>query len=191
LPGRFDTTPETVPAAIPYLAAGTPLPAAVAARLNALPGLRVGLAWRANPASPSGHRRSIPEEHLCPLRELPGVSFVSLHRGNNDVPPFCHVVEEPDGSICETAALLDQLDLVITVDTMLAHLAGALGRPVWTLLADVPDWRWLLDREDTPWYPSMRLFRQTRASDWPGVVARVAAALGESKFSLKPRAHDR
>ncbi|MDP7281598.1 MAG: glycosyltransferase family 9 protein, partial [Candidatus Poribacteria bacterium] len=76
-----------------------------------------------------------------------------------------------------TAAAIQQLDLVITVDTSVAHLAGALGKPVWTLLPYIPDWRWLLDRDDSPWYPSMRLFRQTQAGDWPGVFARASKAL--------------
>ena len=76
-----------------------------------------------------------------------------------------------------TAAAIQQLDLVVTVDTSVAHLAGALGKPVWTLLPYVPDWRWLLDRDDSPWYPSMRLFRQTQAGDWPGVFARASKAL--------------
>jgi glycosyltransferase involved in cell wall biosynthesis len=124
---------------------------------------------------------------LAPLARVPGVQFVALQKGVLVV----QAEAPPDGmamvnlgpllaDFADTAAVLDQLDLVITVDTSVAHLAGALGRPVWVLLAFAPDWRWLRQREDSPWYPTARLFRQERHGDWEGVVARVASALSEA-----------
>jgi hypothetical protein len=152
--------------------------------LPARRGLRVGLAWSADPAHP-GPGRSMPLTSLAPLADVPGVSLFSLQKGPG--------VEQLSDSLfgrllpnlgqglsdfADTAGLLMQMDLVITVDTAVAHLAGALGRPVWILLASMPDARWLLDREDSPWYPSARLFRQRRAGEWAPVVLRVAAELG-------------
>ena len=114
----------------------------------------------------------------------PGIAFYSVQKGERSqelrqLPPDC-TVHDLDALIQDygdTALLLDSLDLLISVDTAVAHLAGALGKPVWLLLPEVPDWRWGLEGETTPWYPSMRLFRQTRRRDWAGVMARVAEAL--------------
>jgi hypothetical protein len=153
-------------------------------RLAGLPGLRVGLAWAGNPDHGNDHNRSIAPPRLAPLWAVPGVSWVSLQVGARAGALRGHA---PDGAVldltpaltdlAETAAAMEQLDLVVTVDTAVAHLAGALGRPVWTMLPALPDWRWLLGREDTPWYPSMRLFRQAQAGEWEEVVARIAAGV--------------
>lgn len=145
--------------------------------------LRVGLVWSGNPSHADDSARSIPLSLLAPLLEVPGVMPVSLQKGGDGRLADMGWSERlpswvPDRfGMEDTAALILSLDLVIAVDTSVAHLAGALGRPVWLLLPFAPDWRWLVDREDSPWYPTMRLFRQTTRDDWPGVIARVAAAL--------------
>ena len=138
------------------------------------------LCWAAGGWKPE---RSLKPRELAPLADISGVAFVSLQRGPAYEswrvapagPPFG--VELMSDSVEETAAVIANLDLVISVDTMVAHLAGALGVPVWLLLHDTADWRWLLDREDSPWYPTMRLFRQPARGDWESVVQRVATAL--------------
>lgn len=153
-------------------------------RLMPAKGLRVGLAWRGDPTHENDRNRSIDPGKLLPLIRIPGITFYSLQiQPGNAVPK-----EVPDSQIrdllgditdfADTAALMSGLDLIITVDTAVAHLAGALGRPVWTLLPFVPDWRWGLEKEDTPWYPTMRLFRQPSMNDWDSVVLRVAEELG-------------
>jgi hypothetical protein len=153
-------------------------------RLAGLRGLRVGLVWAGNPRHQNDRNRSIAPERLAPLLRVQGVSWASLQLGT---PAGALQGHAPRGTVldltaeltdlAETAAAIMRLDLVVTVDTAVAHLAGALGRPVWVLLPALPDWRWLLRREDSPWYPTMRLFRQVRVGDWDGVVMRVAAAL--------------
>ncbi|WP_338641482.1 tetratricopeptide repeat protein [Burkholderia pyrrocinia] len=186
LPYAFRTTLDTVPADTPYLRADARRRAAWAQRLDALapPGrLRVGLAWSGNPRHANDENRSMPFAALAPLVAL-DATFVSLQpqMRARDADAFAAsgVLSFADAltDFAETAALVDTLDLVISVDTSVAHLAGALGRPVWVLLPRVPDWRWLLERDDCPWYPAATLFRQTRPGDWPAVVCRVADALG-------------
>jgi hypothetical protein len=142
---------------------------------------RVGIAWAGNPAQANDRRRSMPGAALAPLLALPGVQFVNLQVGAR-----AGEIGLPDLSprltdFAETAALIATLDLVVTVDTSIAHLAGALGVPVWAMLAHVPDWRWLLNRDDSPWYASARLFRQDRAGDWDAVVRRVTEALDRKR----------
>lgn len=146
-----------IPAEIPYLHV-TP------ADLG--PGFKVGLCWCGNTAYKNNHLRSMREQDVAPLQATEGVRFFSLQQEEGD-------------TLLETAQTVAGLDLVITVDTMIAHLAGALGRPVWTLLCFAADWRWMLDRDDSPWYPTMRLFRQSRRGDWAGVVQRVRDDLCE------------
>ncbi len=191
LPRRTQATLATIPAEIPYLAANPAQVAAWQARLATLPGLRVGLVWAGGqvPGQPEqlriDRRRSIALAQLAPLAAVPGVSFVSLQKG----PPAAQAATPPAGLVLhdftaelgdftDTAALIEALDLVIGVDTAVVHLAGALGKPVWVLNRFDTCWRWLLDREDSPWYPSLRLFRQAAPGAWDGVVAAVAAALG-------------
>src|SRR5579871_1360552 len=150
--------------------------------------LRVGIAWQGNPRARHDRSRSIPLREFAPLAAIPGIRLVSLqqHDGLDQLQalPAGMRVETlgaefdagPDAFL-DTAAVMGELDLIVTCDTAIAHLAGALGRPVFVLLADHPDWRWLTGRDDSPWYPSMRLFRQTEPGDWSGPVTNVAAAL--------------
>jgi tetratricopeptide (TPR) repeat protein len=189
LPGLLGTTsPEAVPAPIPYLAADRDRVAHWQSVLAAVPGFQVGLVWQGNPRHPWDHHRSLPLRCLEPLATVAGVHLISLQKGPGEeqlrtlAGRFPVVDLGPDfnrdgGAFLDTAAVMQQLDLVVTVDTAAAHLAGALGVPVWVLLSRIADWRWLREREDTPWYPSMRLFRQRQLGDWPEVAARVADAL--------------
>ncbi|MBV9967023.1 MAG: ADP-heptose--LPS heptosyltransferase [Alphaproteobacteria bacterium] len=181
LPHAFRTTLDTIPAEVPYLWPKPGHMAAARRRLAVLQGRRkVGLCWAAGAWRPE---RSVAAAALAPLSDCEGVAFACLQRG----PAFESWRTAPNGpliaevltsdSIDETAAVIANLDLVITVDTMVAHLAGALGVPVWVLLHSAADWRWLLDRDDSPWYPRMRLFRQPSSGDWQSAIAAVAAAL--------------
>ncbi len=187
LPGVFQTRLETIPADCPYLAADPQAAAAWRARLAPLPGLRVGLVWSgaSRPDQPNAHRtnrrRSMPAAQLAPLRQVEGISLVSLQKGATDRPPGLplHDWTAELGDFADTAALVAGLDLVISVDTSVAHLAGALGIPVWLMNRFDTCWRWLHDRTDSPWYPTARLFTQTRPGDWDGVVAEVVQALRE------------
>jgi tetratricopeptide (TPR) repeat protein len=191
LPLAFQTRLDTIPARVPYLAAEPERIAHWAPLLRALPGLRVGVAWQGNLAVEKliwARGRSIPLAALQPLAQLPGVSLVSLQKGPgleqvHNVPFAERIIDlsadldtGPDAFL-DTAAVMAGLDLVITSDTSIAHLAGALGRPVWVALAASPEWRWGLERSDSPWYPTMRLFRQTTDGDWTVVVAAIMAAL--------------
>ncbi|KVK90382.1 tetratricopeptide repeat protein [Burkholderia cepacia] len=185
LPFAFRTTLDTVPAGVRYLHADPQRRAAWIDRLDtAAPArrLRVGLAWSGNPDHANDENRSMTFAALAPLVAL-DATFVSLQVGirTRDADAFAASgvlsFEADLKDFAETAALVDALDLVIAVDTSVVHLAGALGRPVWVLLPRVPDWRWLLERDDSPWYPSATLFRQGLPGDWPALVERVAAAL--------------
>jgi hypothetical protein len=190
LPLAFDTELATIPADVPYLSADPKRIARWAGRLAGLTGLKVGIAWQGNPSVERlvwARGRSIPLTALAPLAELPGVSLVSLQKGAGaeqlQQVPFRHPVldlgPEFDGgpdAFVDAAAVMSTLDLVISSDTSIAHLAGSLGRPVWTLLHASPDWRWLLGRADSPWYPTMRLFRQS-GGGWGDVVGAVVAEL--------------
>ena len=170
LPRIFRTTLESVPAEVPYL----DVPAR-RARNRGNAAMRIGFVW-----SPSNYNRSrgIPIQTFAPLFDTPGTAFFSLQAG-----PAASELERWNGQIeslydqsaCiyATAQALKTLDLVITVDTMVAHLAGAMALPVWTLLPYQCDWRWMLHRSDSPWYPTMRLFRQQRPADWPSVIQQV------------------
>jgi hypothetical protein len=141
-------------------------------------GFRVGLAWAGNPSHANDRNRSMPGGHFTALAGIPGCALFSLQVGprSGELEGVTHLGAE-FRDCADTAAAILSLDLVISVDSMVAHLAGALGKPVWTLLATAADYRWLLEREDSPWYPSMRLFRQARPGDWQEVMARVAEAL--------------
>ena len=188
LPWAFGTTVASVPPSGPYLAADPALAARWRGRLAGLAGLKVGLVWAGEPrpenpaALATDRRRSMSLAALAPLRAVAGVSFVSVQTGvagRQAVPAglALHDWTAELDDFAETAALMAGLDLVISVDTAPAHLAGALGREVWLLNRFDTCWRWLLDRDDSPWYPTLRQFRQERPGAWDGVVARVAAAL--------------
>lgn len=184
IPSRVGITMETVPAAVPYIA---PPPADVP-RLYRPPGTRlaVGIAWAGRAEHANDHNRSMPFEQFLGLCDLPGVTLYSLQKGPraNDVAALNAqpVVRNLEGQIRDfgdTAALVAQLDLVICIDSAVAHLAGALGRPVILLVPYTPDWRWLACREDSPWYPSMRLVRQPAPRDWRSVMQRVHDMLAQ------------
>ena len=179
LPGIFRTTLESIPAAAPYLDLNSRLVDRWRQELAAESRRRVGLVWTGNPAHAHDRDRSLDFAEYAPLARLRDCAFYSLQRGAHPAAGVLPVIEleEAANSIIETAAIMLNLDLVITVDTMAAHLAGALARPVWVLLHLAADWRWLRDRQDSPWYPTARLFRQQRRGDWRGVLARVAEAL--------------
>ena len=184
LPGLMGTRVENIPAEIPYLKADPELVAHWGERMKPFTGYRVGLVWTGNPDNGDNRKRSIPPEKLAVLAEVPGVTLFSLQRGRpaeeaGKISPRVVKIEDEAAEITDTAAIIKNLDLLISADTMPAHLAGALGTPVWTLLAYAPDFRWMLEREDSPWYPSMRLFRQPRRGDWDAVIASVAAELAE------------
>jgi tetratricopeptide (TPR) repeat protein len=183
LPLAFKTELDTVPARVPYLCADPELTARWRARLPRARSPLVGLAWSGSPFHWQDRDRSIALHRLAPLLSEP-FDFVSLQKtvSENDakliagLPNLIHFGDEL-ADFDHTAAVIDALDLVITVDTAVAHLAAAMGKPVWILLPLVPEWRWLLDREDTPWYPTARLFRQKRRDDWESVIERVRAPL--------------
>ncbi|MEI9804783.1 MAG: tetratricopeptide repeat protein, partial [Pseudolabrys sp.] len=184
LPLAFGTTLATIPAAVPYLHAPAGRAVAPRALLPHTGNPRVGIAWSGKPSHNNDHNRSIALTRLAPLLQTPGIGFVSLQRDLRDADraaladfPGLTQLDEALVDFADTAAVMAQLDLVIAVDTAVAHLAGALGRPLWVLLPHVPDWRWLLDRDDSPWYPSARLFRQPVAGDWDSVIARLSGEL--------------
>jgi Glycosyltransferase family 9 (heptosyltransferase) len=185
LPHVFGTTLETIPAAIPYLQAE---PATVLRWQRALrveTKLKVGVVWAGNALHKGDKQRSIAADAVLPRLVVPGVQLYSLQKEirkedgavlaslGTDIADLAPAL----GNFADTAAAVDTLDLVISVDTSVAHLAGALGRPVWMLLPYALDWRWMRDREDSPWYPTMRLFRQAKPGAWDGVMVRVAAEL--------------
>jgi tetratricopeptide (TPR) repeat protein len=174
LPGILQTTPDTVPANVPYLSADADLCEQWRRELSLLDGFKIGIAWQGNPTYKRDRCRSIPFSHLESLSRLPGVRLLSLQKGLGDLGSR---IDEIAGPFMDTAAIMQNLDLVITSDTAIAHLAGALGVPVWLALSYSPDWRWLLDRQDSPWYPSMRMFRQARPGDWQELFQRVEAEL--------------
>jgi tetratricopeptide (TPR) repeat protein len=190
LPRLLRTRLETIPAAVPYLRVPPPAAQRWEARLRAMPGLKVGLVWAGNPDHSNDFRRSIALRLLDPILAVQGTSFASLQVGPRaaDLRPArqkparrkAAAVEDLSPALKDfddTAGAIAALDLVITVDTSVAHLAGGLGRPVWVLLPWVTDWRWMFAREDNPWYPTMRLFRQRRRGEWGDVIANIAEAL--------------
>jgi tetratricopeptide (TPR) repeat protein len=184
LPHLCGSSIETLPADVPYLSVAPEWVADWAPRLPQRQGAtRVGLVWSGNPQNRINKDRSLPLSAFAPLAALPGVELVSLQKGDAaeaeladvDFPILALGGEVQD--YADTAAIIQQLDVVIAVDTSVAHLAGALNVPTWVLVAANPDWRWLLQREDSPWYPSARLFRQDKAGDWAPTIARLCDAL--------------
>jgi tetratricopeptide (TPR) repeat protein len=194
LPRAFGTRLESVPAEVPYVRANPSKSALWRARLaDAGSECRVGLVW----ASQSGHRtaaaKSIALEALAPLGGVTGVRFYSLQKGEAALqaqrPPAGMRLTDLGAELADfsdTAAAVANLDLVISVDTAVAHLAGAMARPTWTLLKRVPDWRWLLGRDDCPWYPTMRLYRQERPGDWQAPVMALAGELRDFVAARPP-----
>ena len=183
LPYWLAITGENLAAGTPYITADEGQMATWRGRLAAYDGLRVGLVWAGNPKHKNDHNRSCSLALLEPLLAMPGVSWFSLQKGpavrqREDLARSNLIDLAPElATFADTAAVLASLDLLITVDTSVAHLAGALGRPAWVMLPFAPDWRWLLERSDSPWYGEMRLFRQQAIGDWPRVVEQLHAAL--------------
>jgi Flp pilus assembly protein TadD len=198
LPGIVGTSLVSVPARVPYLSADPqtvaswqPILEAGIARLGLERPFRIGIAWQGSRRTYIDRWRSFPLERIAPLAQLPEVCFVSLQKGTglDQLEPLAGrfpIVELPgsvDGAegerdFLDTAAVASQLDLIIMPDTAVSHLAGSLGLPCWLALSYVADWRWLKERDDSPWYPTMRLFRQSKPGDWEGVFQRMAEALG-------------
>ena len=196
LPLILGTREHNIPGEVPYLWADLELIEHWRRQLAPIRGFRVGIAWQGNARHPWDRHRSATLEEFEPLARVPGVRLISLQKGAAaekvqspkskvqsrgsepfEVISFGGLVDEFSGAFMDTAAIIRNLDLVIAVDTAVAHLAGALAAPVWLALNYSPDWRWLVDRADTPWYPTMRLFRQQRPGDWPGVFREMAKAL--------------
>jgi Flp pilus assembly protein TadD len=187
LPLAMGTVLETIPAPSPYLYADTAERLAWRDRLDALAvsAPRVGIVWAGNPrlgnaaATATDRRRSIAPDLLRPLFGVEGITWFTLQKDGPPPPPGVRLLDAMGGmrDFADTAALISNLDLVISVDTAVAHLAAALGKPVWLLNRFDSCWRWLRDRDDSPWYPTLRQFRQTSPGDWAGVVERVVAAL--------------
>jgi tetratricopeptide (TPR) repeat protein len=183
LPRIFRTTLDTIPWAGPYVEASAAR-SMQCRKLLAPEGLNVGLVWAGRPQQEDDRKRSVTLAMLAPLACAAGVCFYSLQKGEPaaqaKAAPAGMRLTDLDGHIADfadTAAFMSQLDLIITVDTSVAHLAGAMGRPTWVLVASVPDWRYHLEREDNPWYPTMRLFRQVTDGDWSWPIERAAQAL--------------
>jgi len=172
LPLLFGTTLETIPSPAGYIASPAQAPGARR---------RIGLVWAGNPANSNDSRRSLPTKALAPLAKLADIEWVNLQLGGKGAElAIMHRMPAPASGLTDLAATAERiagLDLVISADTAVAHLAGAMGKPVWVMLCHAADWRWLRERTDSPWYGSARLFRQGRAGDWDGVIADVVAAL--------------
>jgi Flp pilus assembly protein TadD len=191
LPHRLGTTLRSIPAEIPYLS----VPGTLSAKLARPPGttLAIGIAWAGRPTHEFDQRRSMSPEEFLALSDLPGVALFSLQKGER-APELAatgaDALTRDLGAQLEdfavTAAVLKELDLVVSVDTAVVHLAGAMGRTAFVLLPFVADWRWLRGRVDSPWYPTLRLFRQEKPGDWAGVMRHVRAAV-EEMTAAKPR----
>jgi tetratricopeptide (TPR) repeat protein len=198
LPGILGTTVATVPAIVPYVFPDPDLERHWRSELSSIRGFKVGINWQGNAQHKKDRQRSMPLDQFAPLAQVPGVKLISLQKGPGseqvatlgtrfaviDLGPR---LDEAAGPFMDTAAVMKSLDLVISSDTATAHLAGALGVRVWLALPFVPDWRWMVERPDSPWYPTMRLFRQARPGDWHDVFERMARALRDEMVNA-PRA---
>jgi tetratricopeptide (TPR) repeat protein len=185
-PGTFGTDASTIPCDVPYVTADPELRAKWRAELAGIDGFKIGIVWQGSRDYPSDRLRSIPLCHFAPLARLPGVRLISLQKGFGSEQistvdfPVLDLSDRLDhvaGPFMDAAAVIGSVDLVVTPDTAIGHLAGALGAPVWLALQFSPNWRWLRKRDDSPWYPTMRLFRQTAFGQWPDVFERMADAL--------------
>jgi hypothetical protein len=199
LPAVLGTTLATIPAEIPYLHADPALVEFWRHELAAIEGYKVGIAWQGNPRVLYDRTRSIPLRSFEPLARVEGVRLVSLQKGFGteqiaalggrfEMIDLGERLDETAGALMDTAAVMVSLDLVVTCDTVFAHLAGALGVRAWVALPAVPDWRWLLDRGDSPWYPTLRLFRQTHTGSWAEPFERMASALAQAAHASSPGA---
>ena len=194
LPAALETTLATVPADVPYLHAAPERIAHWKNELAGVEGFKVGIAWQGSTRFPGDYFRSLPLAQFAPVAACPGVQLFSLQKGTGseqltnwsgpgNIVDLGSSLDLEGDAFVDTAAVMMNLDLVITSDTSIAHVAGALGVPVWVALQETPNWRWLVGRDDSPWYPTMRLFRQSRLGDWEGVFAKMA----ERVRSFSPR----
>lgn len=183
LPGLLGLSPQTIPANCPYISAPSAVNLATN-DLNLSTDLNIGLAWAGNPVHRNDKNRSLKFDQLIALLGQENAQFFSFQKPlqdadrqlllqNNVTDLSKHLTD-----YANTASLMDKMDLIITVDTSVAHVAGALGKEVWVMLPYAPDWRWMMDRTDSPWYPSMRLFRQSKPGDWQSVIEDVHGAIG-------------
>src|SRR5262245_7614818 len=196
VPGILRTDLSSIPADVPYLFADPNLVSLWQEKLREIRGFRIGISWSGRFGKGPWEQRNVPVHRFEALAQIPHVCFVSLQNAARpdelaDLGKHIRVidlgaeVDEAHGGFMDTAAVMKALDLVITCDTSIAHLAGALGVPVWVTLQFVPDWRWLLGRNDSPWYPTMRLFRQKQPGDWTGVFDEMEAALMEKVLGVE------
>jgi hypothetical protein len=190
----YRTTLDSIPASVPYLSVEAERIARWRADIGSR-GVRIGINWQGNRASPADRGRSLPLALFESISTLPEVRLISLQHGAGteqieecrrrfDVHTMPAEFDQGGNAFLDSAALLESLDLVITSDTALAHLAGALGRPTWLALPHVADWRWLEGRADSPWYPSMRLFRQSERGDWDGVFGQMRSQLLDAEAGV-------
>ena len=184
LPGVFGTTQDSIPSTTPYLTADPGLAQLFSLRFGNDNDFKVGIVWAGNADNKKDHIRSCTLEDFNSLLDIHGTTFYSLQKGPasvevDNLPGEMEVINLNDQikDFADTAAVIANLDLIISVDTAVVHLAGALGKPVWNLIHFAPDWRWLLNRDDSPWYPEMRLFRQTKLNDWTDLFKQVKEAL--------------
>jgi ADP-heptose:LPS heptosyltransferase len=192
LPHVFGTTLETIPREVPYVFPPEERLDAFRFRLQADPGFKVGIVWAGSSTHQNDRARSVKLVDFLALAQIERLRLYSLQKGDASrqlakAPRDLHVTDlsEMIRSFLDTAAAAQNLDLIISVDTSVVHVAGAMGRPVWTLLPFGADWRWLTERSDSPWYPTMRLFRQPRLGDWQSVFEEVAMALKEKVRGAK------
>lgn len=190
LPRIFKMSLSNVPSDVPYVWPKKELVEKWKKIVDGIGGYKIGINWQGNPTNPMERIRTIPLALFEGLAKIPGVSLISLQKSDTTEPldqvrdrfhvtDFGDRLDRESGPFMDTAAILMHLDLVITSDTWLPHLAGALGLTVWVALCHVPEWRWLLDREDSPWYPTMRLFRQPQHGDWKSVFGQMQRALAD------------
>jgi tetratricopeptide (TPR) repeat protein len=186
LPHLLETDLSSVPNRVPYLKAETELEAHWRARIG-VDGFKIGISWQGNPRGEIDLGRSVPLRNFARLSHIPGVRLISLQKDvgldqlselpNDAKLETLGVLDNGADAFVDTAAVMVNVDLVVTCDTSIAHLAGALGRPTWVALKHVPDWRWMLDRNDSPWYPTLRLFRQRERDDWTSVFSEIEESL--------------
>ena len=190
LPGLFDTNLDSIPADVPYVMADSNLVNEWQSRLDQDSNFKIGIVWAGNPSFCNYHTRSCSLSDFDTLAEITGFSFYSLQKGvvstEGSTASMLKITDLSSdlNDFADTASVISNLDLLISTDTAVVHLAGAIGLPVWTLLHSAPDWRWWLKRSDSPWYPGMRLFRQSKLNDWTGVFKQVKEALLQEADNL-------
>jgi hypothetical protein len=193
VPRVLGTTVETIPSAVPYLSADSIAVERWRTRLANDPRFKVGIVWAGRPGHQRDTDRSMHLRNLTPLASVPNVNFICLQKGDAARAQMAECAEFPLtdftgdlATFADTAAMITHLDLVISVDTSVAHVAGAIGRPLWICLPFSGDWRWMLNRTDSPWYPTARLFRQTRRGSWTEAVEQMVPQLRDLSAPRQP-----